>query len=134
MWLDFLKAVNANISKVTRSEDKQMGEFFIKHSVDYKEFRSKVLFYLWDSVYKDEEGNKDAEKVFHFKLEGNQDKTLTFQMLFEGSEVDQKDRIAKIMSNLDVVDQNAPPPQQGEQGANAAAAEPAPAEEPNPAQ
>lgn len=134
MWLDFLKAVNANISKVTRSEDKQMGEFFIKHSVDYKEFRSKVLFYLWDSVYKDEEGNKDAEKVFHFKLEGNQDKTLTFQTLFEGSEVDQKDRIAKIMSNLDVVDQNAPPPQQGEQGANAAAAELAPAEEPNPAQ
>lgn len=132
-WLDFLKAVNANVYKVTKSEDKQMGEFFIKHSVDYKEFRSKVLFYLWDSVYKDEEGNKDAEKVFHFKLEGNQDKTLTFQTLFEGSEVDQKDRIAKIMSNLDVVDQNAPP-QQGEQGANAAAAELAPAEEPNPAQ
>ncbi len=134
MWLDFLKAVNANVYKVTRSEDKQMGEFFIKHSVDYKEFRSKVLFYLWDSVYKDEEGNKDAEKVFHFRLEGNQDKTLTFQTLFEGSEVDQKDRIAKIMSKLGVVDQNAPPPQQGEQGANAAAAAPAPAEEPNPAQ
>ena len=134
MWLDFLKAVNANVYKVTRSEDKQMGEFFIKHSVDYKEFRSKVLFYLWDSVYKDEEGNKDAETVFHFKLEGNQDKTLTFQTLFEGSEVDQKDRIAKIMSKLGVVDQNAPPPQQGEQGANAAAAAPAPAEEPNPAQ
>ncbi|SHM17574.1 AAA family ATPase [Fibrobacter sp. UWB7] len=134
-WLDFLEKVNKNVFKVTKSEDKQMGEFFIKHSVDYKEFRSKVLFYLWDSVYKDEEGNKDAEKVFHFKLEGNQDKTLTFQTLFEGSEVDQKDRIAKIMSNLDVVDQNAPPPpQQGEQGANAAAAEPAPAEEPNPAQ
>lgn len=133
-WLDFLKAVNANVYKVTKSEDKQMGEFFIKHSVDYKEFRSKVLFYLWDSVYKDEEGNKDAEKVFHFKLEGNQDKTLTFQTLFEGSEVDQEDRIAKIMSNLDVVDQNAPRSQQGEQGANAPPAEPAPAEEPNPAQ
>ena len=133
-WLKFLEAVNANVYKVTRSEDKQMGEVFIKHSVDYKEFRSKVLFYLWDSVYKDEEGNKDAEKVFHFKLEGNQDETLTFQTLFEGSEVDQKDRIAKIMSNLDVVDQNAPRPQQGERGANDPPAEPAPAEEPNPAQ
>lgn len=133
-WLEFLEKVNKNVYKVTKSEDKQMGEFFIKHSVDYKEFRSKVLFYLWDSVYKDEEGNKDAEKVFHFKLEGNQDKTLTFQTLFEGSEVDQKDHIAKIMSNLDVVDQNAPRPQQGEQGANDPSAEPAPAEEPNPAQ
>ena len=133
-WLEFLEKVNKNVFKVTKSEDKQMGEFFIKHSVDYKEFRSKVLFYLWDSVYKDEEGNKDAEKVFHFKLEGNQDKTLTFQTLFEGSEVDQKDRIAKIMSNLDVVDQNAPPPQQGEQGADDPLAEPAPAEEPNLAQ
>ncbi|WP_072800563.1 hypothetical protein [Fibrobacter sp. UWT2] len=115
-WLDFLKAVNANVYKVTRSEDKQMGEFFIKHSVDYKEFRSKVLFYLWDSVYKDEEGNDAAEKVFHFRLEGEDDKTLTFQTLFEGDDETQRTRIATIMSNLGVVDQNA-----------------APAEDPNPA-
>ena len=107
MWRDFLKAVNANVYKVTKSEDKQMGEFFIKHSVDYKEFRSKVLFYLWDSVYKDEEGNKDAEKVFHFRLEGEDDKTLTFQTLFEGNDETQRTRVATIMSNLGVDDQNA---------------------------
>ena len=133
MWLDFLKAVNKNVYDVTKSEDKQMGEFFIKHSVDYKEFRSKVLFYLWDSVYKDEEGNEDAEKVFHFKLEGEEDKTLTFQTLSEGDENTQKAHIEKIMSNLGVVARPLPAPQR-EQGTVEDAAEPAPTDEANDAQ
>ena len=129
-WLDFLEKVNKNVYDVTKSEDKQMGEFFIKHSVDYKQFRSKVLFYLWDSVYKDEEGNKDAEKVFHFKLDGEEKKTLTFQTLFEGNDDIQKKRIKEIMSKLEVQDQSSPS-QQGEQEANGATTDTAPAEEEN---
>ena len=132
-WLEFLEKVNKNVFDVTKSEDKQMGEFFIKHSVDYKQFRSKVLFYLWDSVYKDEEGNKDAEKVFHFKLDGEEKKTLTFQTLFEGNDDIQKKRIKEIMSKLEVQDQSSPS-QQGEQEANGPTTDTAPAEEENPAQ
>ena len=47
LWVDFLKKVNERILSATDSEDKQMGNFFIKHSVEEKEFKSKVMFYLW---------------------------------------------------------------------------------------
>lgn len=102
-WLEFLKVVNKNVYDVTKSEDKQMGEFFIKHSVGYKEFRSKVLFYLWDSVYKDEVDNTDATV---FQIENG--KFITFQNLFEGDEDVQKNLIKKIMSNLGVAEQGEP--------------------------
>lgn len=102
-WLKFLYAVNKNVYEVTKSEDKEMGEFFIKpkknNAIEFREFRSKVLFYLWDSVYKDEEGNSDAEKVFYFK---NGEKPVTFQMLFEGSESDQQNLVNRIMQNLGI--------------------------------
>ena len=86
-WLDFLKKINENIDEVTKSEDKKLGEFFIKpkdgKTIDLEEFRSKVLFYLWDSVYKDEDGNTDAEKVFHFNIEDGKKDKMTFQKLFD---------------------------------------------------
>lgn len=86
-WLAFMKKVNENISVVTHSEDKQMGEFFIKpkdgsNDIKFEEFRSKVLFYLWDSIYKDEMDNDDA-LVFRLK-NGNNVEKITFQKLFEG--------------------------------------------------
>lgn len=97
-WLDFLKKVNADIYRVTQSEDKQMGEFFIKpKNKDYvtlDEFRSKVLFYLWDSVYKDE---LDSKLVFHFAyLEKGPD--VTFQRLFNSDFVE---ILKKMLANLD---------------------------------
>ena len=86
-WLDFLKKINENIDEVTKSEDKKLGEFFIKpkdgKTIDLEEFRSKVLFYLWDSVYKDEGGNTDAEKVFHFNIDDGKKDKMTFQKLFD---------------------------------------------------
>ena len=74
-WVDFLKAVNARILSATDSEDKQMGNFFIKDSVEEKEFKSKVMFYLWHEVCKDEyhtknnffrTGQDQAEEEFSF--------------------------------------------------------------------
>ncbi len=53
-WVDFLEEVNKRILEVTDSEDKQMGNFFIKDSVGEDEFKSKVMFYLWHEVCKDE--------------------------------------------------------------------------------
>lgn len=88
-WRDFLAKVNKNISDVTKSEDKQLGEFFIKPKqeteteIKFDDFRSKVMFYLWDSIYKDEEGNQTAEKVFHFKIAEGSDDKMTFQRLFD---------------------------------------------------
>ena len=58
-WVDFIKEANKRIFDLTQSEDKQLGNFFIKHSVDEKEFKSKVMFYLWYEVLRDEtENNK----------------------------------------------------------------------------
>ena len=53
-WIDFLKAVNDRIRRTTESEDKQLGNYFIKSNIDEKEFKSKVMFYLWSEVCKDE--------------------------------------------------------------------------------
>ena len=103
MWLDFLKKVNADIYDATQSEDKQMGEFFIKPKSDdlkiaFNEFRSKVLFYLWDSVYKDE---TERQAVFHFPYGDGDGKinSVTFQSLFGK---DAEAIVNKIMENLKV--------------------------------
>ncbi len=102
-WLDFLKKVNADIDETTHSEDKQMGEFFIKPKTDdlkiaFNEFRSKVLFYLWDSVYKDE---TERQAVFHFPYGDGDGKinSVTFQSLFGK---DAEAIVNKIMENLKV--------------------------------
>lgn len=52
-WIQFLQMANDMIIDATTSEDKQMGEFFIKSSVSEKEFLNKVMFYLWNDVCKD---------------------------------------------------------------------------------
>ena len=103
MWLDFLKKVNADIYDASQSEDKQMGEFFIKPKSDdlkiaFNEFRSKVLFYLWDSVYKDE---TERQAVFHFPYGDGDGKinSVTFQSLFGK---DAEAIVNKIMENLKV--------------------------------
>lgn len=57
-WVDFLKLVNDKIYNATNSEDKQMGNFFIKKSVDTNEFVNKVMFYLWNEVCKEEYGTQ----------------------------------------------------------------------------
>lgn len=94
-WVDFLYVVNANIEVLTYSEDKQMGEFFVKPNedsfIDKDSFRSKVLFYLWDSVYKDE---RDHEKNIVFKKQTGFSK---FQKFFGK---DENENLQKFMENL----------------------------------
>ena len=58
-WLEFLQTINQRIFKATNSEDKQMGNFFIKAHVSESEFKSKVMFYLWNEVCRDEYGTQN---------------------------------------------------------------------------
>ena len=54
-WWGFLEKINYVIGKVTSSEDKKLGYFFVKAPnkvVDAKKFVGKVLFYLWNDVFK----------------------------------------------------------------------------------
>ena len=58
-WWSFLQKVNAEVYKATFSEDKQLGYFFCKanksHDIDVDTFVGKVVFYLWNDVFKDYE-------------------------------------------------------------------------------
>lgn len=82
-WVEFIKQVNEKIFDLTQSEDKQMGNFFIKQSIDEKGFKSKVMFYLWYEVLRDETENN---KYFFYKktiVDGKEVSTkFTFKDLF----------------------------------------------------
>ena len=80
-WHKFLKAVNEKIKNVTSSEDKQMGNFFIKSSIDEKEFCDKVMFYLWSEIGKDNYNTKDA--IFKYYEEEDKQKEFSFNELYD---------------------------------------------------
>ena len=68
-WLKVMRELNAEIVDHTRTDDKQMGPWFVRASigsgdlVDPVEFQSKVLFYLWSDVFRDR-----PERIFHPKI------------------------------------------------------------------
>lgn len=84
-WVEFLESVNDKIYDATNSEDKQMGNFFIKKSIKANEFVNKVMFYLWNEVCKEEYGTqrnffrkgKDGKTEFKFtELFGDNQATI----------------------------------------------------------
>ena len=84
-WIEFLESVNDKIYDATNSEDKQMGNFFIKKSIKANEFVNKVMFYLWNEVCKEEYGTqrnffrkgKDVKTEFKFtELFGDNQATI----------------------------------------------------------
>ena len=77
-WWSFLEKINAVIASETSSEDKQLGYFFVKAKgdvIDAKTFVSKVIFYLWGDVFKDNLPDEDVFKYI-FKKDGKDDKRL----------------------------------------------------------
>lgn len=82
-WADFLQEVNDKVEAVTKSEDKKLGYWFMGNGAEQKEitidrFVSKVVFYLWNDVFKDfgKSGNtifKETFDKFHkfFDFGGN---------------------------------------------------------------
>lgn len=69
-WTSFQKKVNEKIFGDTNSEDKMLGDYFVKANngnvISEKLFVNKVLFYLWNDVCKD--GDNDI-----FKTDDNKD-------------------------------------------------------------
>ena len=93
-WLEYLPCINDKITLATDSEDKQMGEFFIRSNMTATEFKNKVMFYLWNDVCKDLYSGKNSPQSFFFRdLYGNPFKfTELFNELPEdASEEDKKD-------------------------------------------
>ena len=68
-WTSFQKEVNNRIFESTNSEDKMLGDFFVKPYdgiITENLLLNKVLFYLWNDVCKDGDGDI-------FKTEDNKD-------------------------------------------------------------
>lgn len=80
LWLDFLKGVNVIIKDTTFSEDKQMGNYFIKSSIDARGFVNKVMFYLWSEICKEE--YKTDKNFFRYENESGEIIEFSFNDLF----------------------------------------------------
>ena len=68
-WASFQKEVNKRIFEATNSEDKMLGDYFVKPCngvISEKLLLNKVLFYLWNDVCKDYESDI-------FRAEDNRD-------------------------------------------------------------
>ena len=83
LWKDFVEKINTKILDITKSEDKQLGEFFIKPDngkvISNKRFLGKVMFYLWNEVCKDEHEN---DSFFRVKTD-SKEVYFTFQDLYK---------------------------------------------------
>ena len=99
-WWTFLQCINEKIGSVTDSEDKKLGYFFVKpsdnHSISAETFVSKVIFYLWNDVFKDY-GFSDKE----FQTESGAE--MTFPMFYEtdveGQQVNEE-LVAQFLQNV----------------------------------
>ena len=83
-WWDFLDAINKEIFKATSSEDKELGYFFVKakdKKIDLNTFVNKVIFYLWNSIF------KDCYTECEFLKQGT-DKYFTFTSFFKDGKID----------------------------------------------
>lgn len=80
-WWEFIKKMNKIIAKETSSDDKKLGYFFCKPSNEDKDFISeerfvgKVLFYLWNDVFKDGETK-------YFKVTDDPEDEPTFEAFY----------------------------------------------------
>ena len=95
-WSSFLDKVNERIHKLSDSEDKQMGNFFIKDNIGVEEFKSKVMFYLWSEVCKEYEKSGSF-----FKDKNDNDAEFTFNSLFP-TNADTNKRLQGFMAYLGV--------------------------------
>jgi hypothetical protein len=98
-WLQFLKKINQLIFEITNSEDKQIGNWFInaRHTNDEiseELFLNKVIFYLWNDIFKEEESSLFTEK---------DGKKITYASFFNGNNEDRTDLINTfLVINLDL--------------------------------
>lgn len=93
-WWSFISKVNELIGSLTNSEDKKLGYFFCKAKdgeIDADLFVSKVIFYLWNDVFKDY-GFDDKD------FQDEEGKILSFDRFYE-------DKYGKTNVDIAIVEQ-----------------------------
>ena len=97
-WWSFLEAINDIIESTTHSEDKKLGYFFAKAKdgrITAETFVSKVIFYLWNDVFKDNETNHKAFK-------DNDGELLPFRKFFHHDGTVDTNMVIKFLKDLEV--------------------------------
>lgn len=101
-WWSFLTKINDHINATTNSEDKKLGFFFCKPQdgcISSETFVGKVIFYLWNDVFKD----FGFEGPIFKDVDGSE---LSFNKFYQtdskGKAVVQKDKIELFLNNLGV--------------------------------
>lgn len=103
-WWEFVKKINEIIASMTSSADKQLGYFFCCAKdgvIDEETFVSKVIFYLWNDVFKDY-GFEDAS-LFRYTDKEGKEQDLTFPDFYDedGEKVNTErltDFVKKVMN------------------------------------
>ena len=98
-WTEFLEKINEKIQNATHSDDKQLGFWFVKteegaEEITISSFVSKVVFYLWNDVFKDM-GPKDSNP-FTIKVDGK-NVVMSFNSFFE------MNSLGQIVENIGVL-------------------------------
>ena len=100
-WWSFLEKVNEIVEDMTSSEDKQLGYFFCKAEngvISAEKFVGKVIFYLWNDVFKDYGFDRDE---FKYEEDGKK-KSLTFRKFFKADGSINEVMAEQFLKNLDV--------------------------------
>ena len=98
-WWRFVEKINNEINEQTKSEDKKLGYFFCKADngiITVETFVGKVVFYLWNDVFKDQ---AFASDIFQ---DGEEE--LTFNKFYDvdanGKAVVREDKVELFLKNL----------------------------------
>ena len=79
-WWTFVEEINKRIAKETSSDDKKLGYFFCKPNknggvISEDKFVGKVLFYLWNDVFKDGD-------ISLFKVSDEENSEISFDAFY----------------------------------------------------
>lgn len=101
-WWSFIEKINLQIGSTTNSEDKKLGFFFCKAENGYisaETFVGKVIFYLWNDVFKD----YGFDGTIFKDTDGG---TISFDKFYKadrsGKAIVQNEKIDLFLSNLGV--------------------------------
>ena len=98
-WWDFIEKINGIIGDLTSSEDKKLGYFFCKacndEYIDADTFVNKVIFYLWNDVFKDYDLNSS-------KFKDTDNTQLSFNKFFHPFGKINEETIKTLLNNLEI--------------------------------
>ena len=95
-WWSFIQKINDEIYDKTNSEDKKLGYYFCKPTngvIKVETFVSKVLFYLWNDVFKDFDNESGIFAEPYDKFYGTD---------IKGEVIIAKDKVQTLLDNLHV--------------------------------